>query len=283
MIRSLQRGVLFVLHVPLAALVGGLAPAVAQGPPRLLGWNDLGMHCMDGDTSVFSILPPFNTFHAQLMVGGQLMTAGNYTVTYEAVADPTGSINTSSIGKTDFWQHAQALFGAVLQLDEGLAGFHMPGAANTPQSMPFHTDLADYVAVGVPVTPYDDAGVMNPYPLMRLVARNAQGTVVASTDAVTPVSAEMACVSCHGSGGNPAARPTNGWLHGSPTTDDRLNTCNSTTTVRRATPCTPPPCRPSATRRAVCGPRLGRARRCSVRAVTAAMRSRPRASPVWRR
>ncbi|MFM1872297.1 MAG: hypothetical protein RL398_1719, partial [Planctomycetota bacterium] len=195
----------------------------AQGPPRLLGWNDLGMHCMDGDTSVFSILPPYNTFHAQLVVGGHLVDTANYTVRYEAVADPTGSINRTSVGKTDFWQHAQALFGASLQLDEGLTGFRMPGAANVPQDMPFHAGMSDFVAEGVPVTPYDDAGRMNPYPLMRLVARNANNQVVATTDIVVPVSAEMACVSCHASGANPAARPTSGWVHGPTAIDDRLN------------------------------------------------------------
>lgn len=206
-----------------ALLLALAGPSLAQGPPRLLGWNDLGMHCMDSDTSVFSILPPFNTFHAQLVVGGQLVTNGAYTVTYQAVADPSGSINTTSIGKTDFWQHAQALFGAALPLDQGLAGFRMPGTANVPQAMPFHTGIADYVAEGVPITPYDDAGAMRPYPLLRLVARNAQNQIVASTDIVVPVSAEMECVSCHGSGHSPAARPPSGWVDGPAATDDRLN------------------------------------------------------------
>jgi hypothetical protein len=28
---------------------------------QILSWNNLGMHCMDSDYSVFSILPPYNT------------------------------------------------------------------------------------------------------------------------------------------------------------------------------------------------------------------------------
>ena len=41
---------------------------------QVIGWNDLGMHCMDGtDFSVFSILPPFNTIHAQVIHNGQLV------------------------------------------------------------------------------------------------------------------------------------------------------------------------------------------------------------------
>jgi len=39
----------------------------------VLGWNDLGMHCMDSDYSLFAILPPFNlpacrTFSASCVV-----------------------------------------------------------------------------------------------------------------------------------------------------------------------------------------------------------------------
>lgn len=215
--RSHRRGI----FVPL--LSAGLLTGFLSAQGRLLGWNDLGMHCMDSDTSVFCILPPFNTFHAQLVVNGRLVTNGSYTVTYEGVADPSGSINTTSIGKTDFWQHVQALFGASPAPDTGLAGFSMPGAANTPQNMPFHTGISDYMAEGVPMTPWDDQGRMNPYPLLRLVARNAQNQVVASTKPVVPVSAEMACLLCHASGSNPDARPSTGWVFGPANTDDRLN------------------------------------------------------------
>ena len=45
----------------------------------LLAWNDLGMHCVDGkDYSVFSILPPYNNLHAQLVstAQGGLITSG---------------------------------------------------------------------------------------------------------------------------------------------------------------------------------------------------------------
>jgi len=205
------------------SLIATAATGHCQGPPRLLGWNDLGMHCTDNDYSVFSILPPFNTIHAQLVVGGQLIHSGSYTVSYEAVADPNGSINTSSIGKTEFWTYAQALFGATLPLDVGLMGFRMPGAANVPQPMVFDAGLSDWVAEGVPIVPIDDNGVVNPYPLMRLVARSPQGSVLASSDIVLPVSAEVACAGCHASGANPAARPSDGWVYGPAATDDRLN------------------------------------------------------------
>ena len=89
---------------------------------QILGWNNLGMHCMDSDYSVFSILPPYNTINAQLIVSGALVTASNgYTVTYQAVADPDGSINKTSAGKGNWSQFAPLLYGGVAA-DQGLPG-----------------------------------------------------------------------------------------------------------------------------------------------------------------
>jgi hypothetical protein len=186
--------------------------------PPLLGWNDLGMHCLDADYSVFSILPPYNTIHAQLIFQGSLLTSpAGVTVTYEAVADVSGSINRSSATKTDFWVHVGALYlpiGApALAPDTGLAGFAMPGTANTPQPMHLDASSGWFSAEGIPSTPVDDAGRHNPYPMMRLVARNTTtGATLATADIVLPVSDEMDCRACHASGANPAARPSAGWI-----------------------------------------------------------------------
>src|SRR5690348_6281443 len=87
---------------------------------QVLGWNNLGMHCMDSDYSVFSILPPYNTIEAQLIVGGLLVTNGGYTVTYQAVGDPAGSFNSTSAGKGNFYRFALPLYGANLAVDQGL-------------------------------------------------------------------------------------------------------------------------------------------------------------------
>ena len=123
-----------------APVLLALTPAVAAAAPwTLVGWNNLGMHCMDADYAVFSLLPPYNTIHAQLIdtQGHLVRDPTGITVTYEAVADPDGSINTTSAGKTNFWQHVQALFGVDLPVDAGLKGNNMPGAANQPQPMTF--------------------------------------------------------------------------------------------------------------------------------------------------
>ena len=201
---------------------------------QILGWNNLGMHCMDSDYSVFSILPPYNTIEAQLIVNGRLVTNGSgYTVTYQAVADPSGSFNSTAVGKGNYYTYATALYGAVLAPDEGLLGWNMPGTNNAPQTMLFEptnqpaagvfTPVNWWRAEGIPLSPYDDAHVKNPYPLMRLIAKNG-ATVIATNDIVLPVSDEMDCRTCHASGSVAAAKPAAGWVwSGIQERDFRLN------------------------------------------------------------
>jgi len=212
--------------VLMAGTVWGICIRMQSPHYVLIGWNDLGMHCMDDSYAVFCILPPFNNLNAQLVdPNGKLVrdTTG-ITVTYEAVADPDGSINTTSVGKTDFWAYANSLFGAALPADKGLAGNSMPGAANTPQPMTFDVAKAQYVAAGIPLTPYDDTRTKKTCPMMRLVAKDALGNVLASTSVVLPVSDEVSCTACHATNSNAAAKPAAGWVNaGVPSQDYRLN------------------------------------------------------------
>ena len=211
-----------------ALVVAALSASAAGGTAgwTLVGWNNLGMHCMDAKFDVFAILPPYNTIEAQLVdaSGNLVKSGGGVTVTYQAVADPTGSKNTTSMGKTDFWQYVQALFGANMAPDMGLAGSNMPGMANTPQAMAFDGTQNLFQATGIPITPYDDSGNKNPYPMMRLTAKNSSGTVLATTDIVLPVSDEMDCALCHASNTVAAAKPAAGWVNDPDTQRDyRLN------------------------------------------------------------
>ena len=203
-----------------------LALTAAAPAQKLIGWNNLGMHCMDDDYSVFSILPPYNTVDAQLInASGKLVrdTTG-ITVTYEAIADPDGSINQSSVGKSTFWDHSQALFGVALPPETGLTGKKMPGPHNEPQFLDFNGVMNWFEGLGIPITPIDDAGHANPYPLMRLTAKTAAGSILASTDVVLPVSGEMDCRKCHGSNTGPAAQPAAGWVNNPQISRDyRLN------------------------------------------------------------
>ena len=184
------------------------------------------MHEADGrDVSVFSLMPPYNAIHAQFISGGLLLTDGTgITVTYEAVADSSGSINTTSLGKGNFYDYVQALWGVSLGPDQGLAGFGMPGPLNQPQPMSFDMADARFTATGIPITPYDDQGRTNYYPLMRLVARDTSGTVLASTEVVLPVTDALDCRTCHGSGSQLEARPAAGWVWDpDPDKDYKLN------------------------------------------------------------
>jgi hypothetical protein len=224
-------------HLKFILTLAGLAlPSVlSAATAAVLGWNNLGMHCMDSDYSVFSVLPPYNTIECQLIVAGRLVTNGaGYTVTYQAVADPSGSFNSTAMGKGNFYDYSLDLYGASLAPEAGLKGWGMPGASNTPLAMVFEnanwpapsvsTPVNWFRAEGIPITPFDDAHNKNPYPLMRIVARNASNQAIATNDVVLPVSDEMDCRACHASGTQAAARPASGWVwNGLPERDYRLN------------------------------------------------------------
>ena len=179
----------------------------------ILAWNDLGMHCMDGnDYSVFSILPPYNTLHAHVIKQGKepdIMK--NLNVTYEAVADPdTGSINTISSTKTNFWQYVDKLFNSNVPPDIGLKG--KPMQSTIPSPMDYNSTYKIFEAEGIPITPYDDNGNKNFYPLTKVVAKDSNGNILAASTTVLPVSDEMDCRACHGSNsGYNATKPSSGW------------------------------------------------------------------------
>jgi hypothetical protein len=186
-------------------------PPASSGSYVVTAWSELGMHCIDGkDYSVFSVLPPYNTLHAQVIKRGDPpVVTSSVTVTYEAVADAAGSVNTSSSGKTNFWTYVQALFGGSPAPDTGLTG--NPVQSLTPHLMTYNGATGYWEAVGIPTIPYDDAGNRNAYPMAKVVAKDSSGTVLATTTAVLAVSDEMNCAICHASGSNGAAQPVSGW------------------------------------------------------------------------
>jgi hypothetical protein len=192
---------------------GGSGGTTVGTSHTLLAWNDLGMHCMDGDYSVFSILPPYNNLHAQLVdsSNNKLITSG-VTLTFEAMADADGSVNSISSTKTNFWQYAKTLFGVDLPVGTGLTG--NATASFTPQALKLDTASNQFVADGIPMTPYDDSGSKNPYPMVKVVARDTTGKQLAQARVVLPVSDEMSCASCHASNAGAAAKPVSGWVTG---------------------------------------------------------------------
>lgn len=203
------------IEVTVTRSVVGSTPTTAGF--KVLAWNDLGMHCVDGkDYSVFSILPPYNNLYAQVIntTTGKLVSSG-VSLSYESVADAAGSINTSSATKTNFWQYVDALFNQSPPPDVGLGGNPTPSAR--PARMTYSAQLAWFAAEGIPITPYDDKLLKNFYPMVKVVAKDAAGKVLASTRTVLPVSDEMTCKACHasksvvGNAAELAAMPRAGW------------------------------------------------------------------------
>ena len=214
---------LIVLLVGCGGGGGGEAetPSTTDNTVIVLAVNDLGMHCMDREFSIFSILPPFNVLHAQVLRQDStgkpvLMTDADYFVRYSAIADATGSINSRSIGKTDFWTYAGALFaGSSLNPGESLTGLYMPADHPTSagaQPLSFDATRQLFAAFGIPITPGDDALSTNTYPLMRVGAYSkTSGNLVRYIDAVVPVASETDCQTCHKTGGIAATRSGITW------------------------------------------------------------------------
>lgn len=190
---------------PSKSLIGviALGAAVAGATVLARGWssavqpastyvviasNELGMHCMNEDFSEFMVLPPFNSLRAQVIRRGgepEIITE-NVTVRYSIPS------NTQSVTKTNFWEFAPALFGVTLPPNVGLTG---NGLAGTMVAQP----IGDYQASGIPLTPIDDLGRENPYPLATVTVES-NGQVRARTQAVVPVSWEISCNLCHKAG-----------------------------------------------------------------------------------
>jgi hypothetical protein len=163
---------------------GGPDPAYV-----IVAYNDLGMHCMNEDFSELVILPPYNNLRAQIIRRGEspeVISEDDVHVTYRI---PT---NTRSSDKTNFWEFDLALFGVDLPPDVGLTGNGLAGEmARTPHRY--------YEATGIPITPIDDSGRFDPYPLATVSMTGPLGT--AETRAVVPVSTEISCNLCHAAAG----------------------------------------------------------------------------------
>ena len=130
-------------------------PTGSTLPWRVLASNDLGMHCADLDYQIFSILPPFNVVHAQVIQTGtasakpKLLADTDADVYYRATSssvDPAGagSINTTSNlapsgTKSNFWAPAPRPSNGTLG---GLAyRLLYPGAVLDAVPMPVETGL----------------------------------------------------------------------------------------------------------------------------------------------
>jgi hypothetical protein len=158
----------------------------------VISWNDLGMHCANKDFSSMAVLPPYNNLITHLIKRGnettlpEVVTTG-FSVNYEVPG------NTYSVGKTNFWDYEDQLFGVNLPDNIGLTGAGMTG------EMDAHGN--SFTIEGIPITPYTDANLIteDPFQLALVSAYDGQDNFLASTQIVIPVSNEISCVSsgCH--------------------------------------------------------------------------------------
>jgi hypothetical protein len=149
--------------------------------------------------------------------------------------------------------------GQLVADQQFMPGISAPFTANTPQSFkrfdtdfpffvkfPFGYRLAEmnwFAADGIPITPFDDFGRKNSFPLMRVQAKTKNvsltgktGDVLASVDTVLPVSAEADCFRCHtssvdGGGAQAACLPgvdANCPTEGSPRSGTAFNVVRAT-------------------------------------------------------
>ncbi len=170
-----------------------LSPTPGEGGAFvLLSWNDLGMHCYNRDFTDIAVLPPFNTLYAQVVRRGD----PPQIVTQDLQVSFSFPDNTYSVGKSNFWTYAQALFNlpAPLPPNIGLTG---TGLAGTMELSGDH-----FVAEGIPLTEFRDSNPTEPYPyqLAEVVAKDGQGQQLSSLTVVAPVSTEMHCELCHSDG-----------------------------------------------------------------------------------
>jgi hypothetical protein len=160
----------------------------------VLGYNDLGMHCINQDFSELAVLPPFNNLYAQVIRRGddpQIVTSG-VTINYSILG------NTHSADKSNFWTYLHNL-GIPIPNNIGLTGHGMSG------SMVLAAGRSDWVVDGIPIIPVMDNGALNPYPLSSIKVYQG-GALKATTEAVVPVSWEMSCNLCHKTAGYTTAR-----------------------------------------------------------------------------
>jgi hypothetical protein len=166
----------------------------AESEYVVLSWNDLGMHCYNRDFKDLAVLPPYNNLWAQVIKVGdppQVVTEG-IEVSY-SFPD-----NTYSVGKSNFWQYDQQLFGMDLPPNVGLRGKGLAGEMDQPVNSNY------FVAEGIPLTEFSDSDPTKPYPYQLaevIVKENGTGKELTRATVVAPVSTEMNCDDCHYDGG----------------------------------------------------------------------------------
>ena len=124
---------------------------------------------------------------------------------------PVPNVEDLYIGPDGLVNSGDEFLSATQHAMPGIANPFLANAAQTAEEhygdKPFFVNFPfGYVAngvnwfegAGVPFAAFDDFGRENPYPLVRVQAKNPSGTVLATVDTVLPISGEASCKNCHG-------------------------------------------------------------------------------------
>jgi hypothetical protein len=167
------------------SIPAGIVPSSKSSQYTIFTWNNLGMHCYMFDYSRFLVLPPYNTFWAQVVAKGsenpQIISSIQLKYSIPSVTQPENH--------TNFWQFAKQ-YGFDLQPGVGLTGKKTSGTMDAKSD--------HYIAEGVPAIDYSDDGNWDPYPFYKVQAVDTGGNILAESFNVSPVSSEMRCDLCHG-------------------------------------------------------------------------------------
>lgn len=208
--RSIATASLLLLLLILAGQTGSSGESEVVPPPDpapgdyvLLAWSDRGMHFMNRDHGVMSLMPPYSTLRAQVVrrsdTDGSSSSGPGAAISWPQIQTKDLTLeysipgNSWSAGKTDFWDHAQALYGVDLPPDTGLTGKGLSGTFDQQRSY--------FEAAGIPLTPFPDLSPdqERPYQKALVVLRDSEGRILATSTPTLPVSVEMNCATtrCH--------------------------------------------------------------------------------------
>jgi len=143
------------------------------------------------------------------------LATGAYDPFYPPVVTPLSSVPDLGLPVPD-----PQVLPALSAAQQSMPGINDPYNANAPQrfkafiaNLPFFRNFAFgytaqnlklHEAAGMPATGFDDFGRENAFPLMRAEAR-VNGSTVATTDFVFPISGEANCQACHAAPDDPTS------------------------------------------------------------------------------
>ncbi len=193
--------VVFVAALLLLEAAHAAGKSTGESDYVILGWNDLGMHCINPSYKTMGLLPPFNNLWVQVIKRGdppQIVTSG-FSLTYSV------NNNTTVAGKSDFWTYGAKAFANLLNVPVPSPGVGLTGNGLTG-TLAVKGD--HFEATGVPVLPYDDQMNWSPYQIARVTlnTNNGKGNKIGQTaQVVLPVSDEIHCDMCHMQNGDGTA------------------------------------------------------------------------------